>query len=72
MARAAGAGPRASGCWRNERPITTVMSLLMIGLGIAMIAVTLSNGGGPVAFGILIGVLFVLAGGGRLWVQRRR
>ena len=52
--------------------ITTVMSLLMVGLGIAMIAVTLSNGGGPLALGIIIGVLFVLAGGGRLWVQRRR
>ena len=52
--------------------LTLVMSLLMIGLGVAMIAVTLSNGGGPVAFGIVIGVLFVAAGGGRLWVLRRR
>ena len=47
------------------------MSVLMIGLGIAMIAITLANGGGPVAFGIIIGVLFVFAGGGRLWAQRR-
>jgi hypothetical protein len=52
--------------------ITLVMSVLMIGLGVAMIAVTLSNGGGAVAFGIIIGLLFVLAGGGCLWVQRRR
>ncbi|MDX6722389.1 MAG: hypothetical protein QOD73_793 [Solirubrobacteraceae bacterium] len=52
--------------------ITTVMSLLMIGLGLAMIAVTLANGGGPVAFGMIIGVLFVAAGGGRLWVSRHR
>ena len=52
--------------------ITIVMSVLMIGLGVAMIAVTLSNGGGPVAFGIIIGLLFVAAGGGRLWVLRRR
>ena len=52
--------------------ITLVMSILMIGLGVAMIAVTLSNGGGPVAFGIIIGLLFVAAGGGRLWVLRRR
>ena len=52
--------------------VTAVMSLLMIGLGIAMIAVTLANGGGPVAFGLIIGVLFVAAGGGRLWVSRRR
>jgi hypothetical protein len=52
--------------------ITLVMSLLMIGLGVAMIAVTLTNGGGPVAFGLIIGLLFVAAGGGRLWVLRRR
>ena len=52
--------------------ITIVMSLLMIGLGVAMVAITLSNGGGPVAFGIIIGLLFVAAGGGRLWVLRRR
>ena len=52
--------------------ITLVMSLLMIGLGVAMIGVTLSNGGGPVAFGIVIGLLFVAAGGGRLWVIHRR
>jgi hypothetical protein len=52
--------------------VTLVMSVLMIGLGVAMIAVTLTNGGGPVAFGIIIGLLFVAAGGGRLWVLRRR
>ena len=52
--------------------LTFVFSLLMIGLGVAMIAVTLTNGGGPVAFGIIIGLLFVAAGGGRLWVMSRR
>ena len=52
--------------------LTTVMSLLMVALGIAMIAVTLANDGGPAAFGIVIGLLFVAAGGGRLWVLRRR
>jgi uncharacterized membrane protein len=44
----------------------------MVGLGAAMIGVTLANGGGPAAFGNLIGLLFVAAGGGRLWVLRRR
>jgi len=52
--------------------ITLVMSVLMIGLGGAMIVITLTNGGGPAAFGIVIGLLFVAAGGGRLWVLRRR
>jgi hypothetical protein len=53
-------------------PITLVLSVLIMGLGVAMIIVTLSNGGGPVAFGIIIGLLFVAAGGGRLWAERRR
>ena len=52
--------------------LTLLFSLAMIGLGVAIIGVTLANGGGPVAFGIIIGLLFVAAGGGRLWVERRR
>jgi len=51
---------------------TTVLSLAMIGLGTAMIAITLARGGGPVAFGIVVGLLFIAAGGGRLWARRRR
>jgi hypothetical protein len=53
-------------------PITLLLSTAMIVLGVVMIAQTLSQGGGPLAIGILFGVLFILAGGGRLWVQRRR
>jgi hypothetical protein len=52
--------------------VTVVLSLAMVALGVAMIAVTLSRGGGPAAFGIVVGLLFIAAGGGRLWVQRRR
>ena len=53
-------------------PLTTVLSLAMVGLGIAMLVITLSRGGGPLAVGILFGVLFILAGGVRLWAQRHR
>jgi len=52
--------------------ITMLMSALMMGLGVAMIAVTLSRGGGPLALGMVLGILFILAGGGRLWAQRHR
>jgi hypothetical protein len=52
--------------------VTIALSLAMVGLGVALIAVTLSRGGGPLASGIVIGVLFMLAGGGRLWAQRHR
>ncbi len=53
-------------------PLTTLLSAVMLALGVAMIVITLSRGGGPLAIGILFGVLFILAGGGRLWAQRRR
>jgi hypothetical protein len=52
--------------------ITLVLSGLMVLLGVAMIARTLAAGGGAAAVGILFGVLFVAAGAGRLWVERRR
>lgn len=47
------------------------MSTLMIVLGLAMIVRTVAGGGGALAIGLVLGVLFVLAGAGRLWVQRR-
>ena len=52
--------------------ITLLLSAAMVVLGVVMIVLTLSQGGGPFAVGMLFGVLFILAGGGRLWVQRRR
>ena len=54
------------------RSLTLLTSGLMVFLGIAIIARTVDAGGGATAFGILIGVLFVAAGGGRLWVMLRR
>ena len=51
------------------RSLTQLTSTLMIGLGIAILVVTLWHGGGV---GVLIGVLFVAAGAGRLWIMRRR
>ena len=44
----------------------------MVVLGVAMIVRTLAAGGGPLALGIVLGLLFVAAGAGRLWVERRR
>jgi hypothetical protein len=51
---------------------TAVLSVITLLLGVAMIVVTLARGGGPLAIGLVLGVLFVIAGGGRLWAQRRR
>jgi hypothetical protein len=51
---------------------TTILSSLMVLIGVAMIAITLTRGGGPLAIGLLVGILFIAAGGGRLWAQRHR
>jgi hypothetical protein len=51
------------------RSITQTTSALMIALGAAMIVVTLTHGFG---IGILLGVLFIAAGVGRLLMVRRK
>ena len=50
---------------------TRVLSIVMIVIGIALIARTLLAGGGALATGIVLGVLFVLAGLARLYLQLR-
>jgi hypothetical protein len=49
----------------------TIMPALMILIGVAMIVRTVTGGGGPVAIGVLIGVLFVAAGIGRMFLGRK-
>ena len=55
-----------------HRSATRVLSLAMIALGVALVARTLALGGGGVALGIVLGVLFAAAGGARLYLQRRQ
>ena len=52
------------------RNMVQLTSLLLIGLGVAMLAVTLAHN--TFGVGILLGVLFILAGAGRLYLMRRR
>jgi hypothetical protein len=47
------------------------LSLVMLGLGLAIIAVTLAGGGGPLSLGVLLGVAFLAVGAGRLWLASR-
>jgi hypothetical protein len=54
-----------------HRATTRLFSLVLVVLGVAMIVTTLVNGGGAAAVGILLGVLFVAAGAGRLYVAGR-
>ena len=50
---------------------TRLTSAVMLVLGIALIARTIAAGGGPATVGIVLGVLFVLAGAGRLYLSLR-
>lgn len=54
------------------RYATYALSILMFCLGVAIITRTLTRGGGPLATGLLVGVLLVAAGLGRLYVERGR
>jgi hypothetical protein len=47
------------------------LSFVMVGLGIAILVLTLASGGGPLSLGILLGAAFVAVGVGRLWVSSR-
>jgi hypothetical protein len=51
---------------------TRVTSALMIVIGVAILVRTVVAGGGPLALGVVLGLLFVAAGAGRLWLETRR
>jgi hypothetical protein len=48
-----------------------IFSVTIIGFGVAILIVTLARGGGPLAVGVLFGLLFIALGSGRLWLARR-
>ena len=56
---------------RIYRGSVRALSLVFLAIGLAILAVTLANGGGPLSVGILLGVVFVAVGAGRLWVSAR-
>jgi hypothetical protein len=47
------------------------MSVLMILIGIVLLVRTIAAGGGAIAVGVILGVLFILAGAARLYLQFR-
>ena len=54
-----------------HRTSTRVLSIGMIVIGVALVVRTLAAGGGALATGLVLGVLFVLAGVARLYLQLR-
>jgi hypothetical protein len=49
---------------------TFTLSILMIVIGLGLCIRTLAAGGGPLATGLILGVLFVAAGVGRVYLRR--
>ena len=54
-----------------HRAASALLSAAMAVLGVAMVAITLARGGGPLATGVVVGLLFVAAGAGRLYLTMR-
>jgi hypothetical protein len=55
-----------------HRSTTVVLSLVMVALGVALAVQALSGHGGVISGRLLLGVLFVAAGVGRLYLESRR
>jgi hypothetical protein len=59
---------------RDNRPTrsaaTMTFSVLMVVVGIALIVRTLIAGGGALATGLILGLLFIAAGLGRIYLRR--
>ncbi len=55
-----------------HRSSTRLLAFAMIAIGVALVARTLAAGGGGLAVGLVLGVLFVAAGGARLYLQARQ
>ena len=53
---------------RTYRQSTRVLGALLALLGVAMVATTLARGGGPLAIGVVVGVLFTVLGAARAYL----
>jgi hypothetical protein len=56
---------------RVYRGAVRAFSLTFIAVGLAVLVVTLANGGGPASVGFLLGLAFVGIGIGRIWAGAR-
>lgn len=48
-----------------------IFSVTIVAFGVAILIVTLARGGGPLAVGVVFGVLFIALGCGRLYLSMR-
>jgi hypothetical protein len=49
---------------------TRVLSTMIVVLGLAMVVLSLVEGGGPLALGVVIGTMLAVIGSLRLWFAR--
>ena len=50
---------------------TLLLSALLVIIGVVMVVSTIARGGGPLASGVILGVLFTAAGALRLYATTR-
>jgi len=53
------------------RGVTRLFAVIILGFGVAIVVVTLANGGGVASFGFLIGIVFAGLGAARLYLATR-
>jgi hypothetical protein len=64
------AGDIIPGVQRAYIASTRLLSAALVVVGVAMVASTIARGGGPLALGVVLGVLLALLGVGRFWLAR--
>ena len=57
---------------RAYQGATRAFSLAFTVIGVLLLVVTLTNGGGPASTGFLLGIIFVAVGVGRYWIASRQ
>lgn len=56
---------------RIYRGSVRALSLVFCALGLAILISTLARGGGVLSVGVVLGLIFVAVGAGRLWIASR-
>jgi hypothetical protein len=54
------------------RAVTRLFAVVIMGFGLVILVVTLARGGGVLAVGFWLGLLFVALGAGRLYLSLRK
>ena len=49
-----------------------ILSAALVVVGVAMVVTALARGGGALALGVVVGILFAALGSARLWLARPR